>query len=301
MSSADPSLLSEPFADASVPLLHQIYLHTAGSGSDPTMVWGTEVDMTNLQEYLADRNRNGSFLLTTTPILIRAVGLALTEHPEVNRRVLGRRLYAFRHSNVLVPLQRRRQGVALSLVSQVEQKSYAEIALSVWEAQRQAAQGHMRVRVAEGFYSRLPLRLKGWFIRTLLWSANHLRKRSGPLDENLRGAPVLVNHFGFPGAPPLTSYKPSRFATDCTLHNVTLGPTNLRAVVTPEGIVSRPVSSLFVRGDHRVMNAAALSAFVNTLVRILEHPAEYDRVEEGPAVEVQQVDPAADPATVASR
>lgn len=265
-----------PIPAADIPFLNRCYLHTVNDRSDPTLVWGSEVDMTGLHSFLAQRNNAGSTLLTTTPVLIRAVGLALAKHHDFNRRVLGEKIYRFSEVNVLVPVQRSQAGPSLSLFRQVDQRSYDELFQSLWTEQRGASQVNRACDRSEYILRRLPTMLAHLLLRGWLWAANHLPKPMGPLDRPLRGAPVMVNHFGFPGAPPLNSYKASRFGSHCTLLNVTLGPTMRRPLVIGDKIVIRPMAGLFVRADHRTIDAYQLSNFVATIVEILTQPEKYD-------------------------
>jgi hypothetical protein len=109
-------------------------------------------------------------------------------------------------------------------------------------------------------------------------------------DEMLRGAPVIVNHFGFPDAPPLLSYKPSRFASLCSLMNVTLGPICQRPCVRDGEVMALPMAGLFVRGDHRVVDARELAQFTGSLVNILTHPFDFDLVMQDPEQDRQDCD-----------
>ena len=87
---------------------------------------------------------------------------------------------------------------------------------------------------------------------------------------------MLVNYLAFKGAAPLRLYKPSRFPNDATPFNVTLGATEPRPVVVDGEVVVRPVASLFVRGDHRLVDAHELGLFANTLRSFLANPALID-------------------------
>lgn len=84
----------------------------------------------------------------------------------------------------------------------------------------------------------------------------------------------------------MRSFKPSRFPSDCWTLNVTMGPTERRPVAIGENVVIRPVAPLFVRADHRVVDAYDLGKFVATLRTLLSDPRQMDGAT-----------PATDPAT----
>jgi pyruvate/2-oxoglutarate dehydrogenase complex dihydrolipoamide acyltransferase (E2) component len=57
---------------------------------------------------------------------------------------------------------------------------------------------------------------------------------------------------------------------------VTLGATELRPAVVDGQVVPRPLAPLFVRGDHRIVDAHDLGLFAGTLSRFLADPALMD-------------------------
>ena len=269
-------LETDPVAFAETPFLNRCYLYTTDNRSDPSIVWGTEVDMSGLQDFLSGYALRGQSLLTTTPVLIRALGLALTKHPEFNCRVLGGRIYRFNEVNVFVPLQRPAGGPCLGLIRRINLQSYEQLFRAVWSEQQSAARATRDCDSTEQIFRYLPPFLAQTLLRWGLWLSNHVPKPMDRFDQSLRGAPAMLNHFGFPGAPPLLSYKPSRFGSHCSLLNVTLGPTAMRPTVINAQVVARPMASLFVRADHRLVDARQVAAFVRTIVNVLTTPEDYD-------------------------
>jgi len=108
--------------------------------SDPTIVWGTEVETARLTEYVSRANRGSRVLISPAHVLVKAVGRALALHPKFNRRILGRRLYRFRDVNVLMPFQRPGgKGAGLCLFKNVDTSSLSEIAAELWKRSRETA------------------------------------------------------------------------------------------------------------------------------------------------------------------
>ena len=90
-------LVERPVPNTQVPLYNRFYLHASpASQVDPVILWGTEIDADALQAFLHERNRGGRILLTPAHVLIRATALALEQRPELNVRLVRRRIYAFR-------------------------------------------------------------------------------------------------------------------------------------------------------------------------------------------------------------
>ncbi len=239
------------------------------------MVWGSNVDMTGMRAFLTEKNATAKAFLTPTAILARAVGLALAQHPAANCRLLGTRIYQFSQQNVVLPVTTK-SGPRLALLRQVDEHSYEHIAAELLREITSEITHSTEVSFGQRVALRLPPFLRGIGVRTLLWLANHIRLQMCPITEHLGGAPVIINHFGFRGAPPMIGYKPSRFGSRSLLLNITLGPVAQQPVVVDNTIVIRPVSGLFVRADHRTMDGRQLSDFVATIIQILEDPATFD-------------------------
>ena len=275
MNIVPPPFSQYPNPDQDAPFLHQCYSFSSDDHSDGTMVWGSQVDMTRMKEFLNERNASGTSLLTPTAILARAVGLALKKHPAANCRLMGTRIFQFMEQNVVLPVHTR-NGPRLKLLRRTDERSYAELADELLQEVSSEIAQKTPVSFGQKVALRLPHLLRGFGVRTLLWLANRFRLPMRPITEHLAGSPVIINHFGFRSAPPLISYKPSRFGSRSLLLNVTLGPTYPQPVAVEESVVVRPLSGLFVRADHQTMDGRQLSDFVGSIVKILEDPARYE-------------------------
>lgn len=267
-------LLPEPIPDSRIPLVNAFYLDSGSTPNDPTIVWGTEVDMAALTRHIGELNRESDVLISPAHALIKAVGLALRRHPQMNRRVLARRLYEYRDVNAMMPLRNPREGGAnLMLLRNIDTRSMAEIAGDIWGHLRNAHQGERTGHTPSRFYYRIPRFLRRVAIRGHLWINNFLHLPSWRMNEMQRSAPVLINYFAFEGAAPLRSFKPSRFpAESCTL-SVTMGATESRPANWQGQLELRPLAPLFVRADHRVCDAFDLGRFAGTLRELLSNPA----------------------------
>src|SRR5687768_1504667 len=94
-------LHAQPVARDQTPLSTLYYLHSSYSHhNDPTIVWGTDVEVDELQAYLRSRNQSAEMVVRPVHVLLQAISRAVAKHPEFNCRVIGRRVYPFRAINL---------------------------------------------------------------------------------------------------------------------------------------------------------------------------------------------------------
>jgi hypothetical protein len=271
------------------------YLGTGISHWDPMMVWGTTVDTEPLDAFLAEQRHSTRRILSQAHVLVRAVALSLSKHPKVNRRVTGRRVHQYDGVNIVMPMLQTRSGeVDPIFLRRADKMSLAEIAERFWtearakalgaalEARRREEKGSLRkTLVAVGRKLRLH------WIHKLGRVAFYLgcRFRLPTLftfQQELNGAGAFVNYLGFPGAPPMIGFKPSCLPMNSYSVNVTMGPSEPRPVVVGPAVVIRRQAPLFVRADHRMINAHEAAAFINTLRGHLANPWTLVQDEEPP-------------------
>jgi hypothetical protein len=240
-------------------------------------VWGTEIDADALTAFLRERNRGGRVLLTTAHALIRATALALAQFPDMNVRVVGRRVYGFRDVNIRMGFYHRgNREIDLLVVREANAKSLEQIGQEVWQRLLQAGRGTgprdrdlARLRRVPGLWLRQVLRIYGFLDR-------HFHLPSvGRLDE-LRGGGAMVNDLSFAGAPPMRSYKPTRFPDQADSLNLTLGPIESKVVARGDQFVSTGVMPLFLRADHRLVDAYQAGRFLAAVRDLLNHPDRLD-------------------------
>ncbi|HET7384769.1 MAG TPA: 2-oxo acid dehydrogenase subunit E2 [Pseudolabrys sp.] len=267
-------LVKRAIPDRQIPLYNRFYLHaSAASEVDPILVWGTEIDADALQSFLRERNRNERILITTAHALIRATALALEEFPEMNVRLVGRRIYAFRHVNVRMAFfHRRNSEMDLLIISDANLKSLERIGLEIWQRLLQAGRGEggrdrdlARLRWIPSFWFRQILRLYDFLDR-------HVRLPTFGRLDGTRASCVTVNDLSFPGAPPMRIYKQTRFPDRSDSFNLTLGPIENKVVVRLDKFVSVKVMPLFLRADHRLVDAQQAGRFLAAVRDLLSNP-----------------------------
>src|ERR1700688_2810728 len=224
-------LLNRPIPNREVSLYNRYYLHAPVSSLiDPTLDMGTEINADVLLSFLSERNRDGRIIITTAHALIRATAMALAQFPEMNVRVVGRRVFAFRDVNIRMAFfHRRNREIDILMVSSANLKSLDRIGLEVWSRLLQAGRGNgdrdrdlARMRRIPGFWMRLMLRVYGFLDRKRLPTFGRL--------DYLRGGCATVNDLSHSGAPPMRSYKPSQFPDGSDSLNLTLGPVENKVI-----------------------------------------------------------------------
>lgn len=271
-------LHSRPIPNSEIPLYNRYYLHAPKSSHvDSTLLMGTEINADPLLSFLHDRNRGGRVIITTAHALVRATAMALEKFPEMNVRVVGRRVYAFREISIRMAFfHRRNRDIDILLIKAANQKSLEQIGREVWERLLQAGRGEgardrdlARMRRVPAFWFRQFMRIYAALDRNFALPA------VSRLDE-LRGGSALVNDLSSSGVPPIRSYKPSRFPDDSDSLNLTLGPAENKVVARADGFESVRVMPLFVRADHRLTDAYQVGKFLAVVRDLLQNPQQLD-------------------------
>lgn len=278
-------LESSPVSRVDLGEIKCVYLGSCGPSPDPSMVWGTTVDMTGMNRFLQECNRNGSILISPAHVLLAAVGRAVARHSCMRRRVVGKRVFQFKQINVVMPSVQTRYGqVDVLVLENVDQRPSVDIARQVWKHNCDAAllatpspQPKSLLERLLRARAQLDRRFRLWWIlriaRIGFWLVSRWNLPAVAWSQKQIDVVALVNYLGFKGAPPLTSYKPSKLPLDGVPMTVTMGPTEPQPVVIDGAVVVRPVASLFVRSDHRIADAHEFGNFVATLRGFLLDPA----------------------------
>lgn len=272
-------LVSQPVPTAQVPFYNLHYLYGCRRPADPTIVWGTDVAAQPLSDYVGARNKTSRVIISPAHVLIQAVGQALQHFPELNRRIVGRRIYAFRDVNVrMMTFDRQHGEVEVLLLRHVDTLSLERIARILWKHQQRAGGGQSMDHLDKAWLRRtFPGPLLGLAIRSYLWLDNHFRLPKVDRIDRIACSPVLVNYLAFSGAPPMRVYKPSSYPHESSTLSVTMGRAEPRPAVRDGQVVVERLAPLFVRADHRIAHAYLLGQFTETLRQLLANPASMER------------------------
>jgi hypothetical protein len=265
-----PPLEAEPQPLDAMPLWNFYYLNLCPPQRDPTIVWGTDVDCSGLQTFLKELNAHSSALVTPAHVLIAATGRALKAHPHFNRRILKRRIWSYKDVNIVMPF-RPKSGLDVMFFANVDRKSIADVAAEAWRNSQSSAGEHEGV--PQPIYMRFPRSLQAWLQPFHVWLVNHVNLKVRGTNNRQRAASTMVNYFGHRGMAPLRSFKPSRLPYESVSLTVTMGAIEQRPVAVRGEVVIRPIAPIFIRADHRIVDAHEIGAFAETLRKLLSEPA----------------------------
>jgi hypothetical protein len=263
-----------PVNDNEIPTWVTYYAGACRVPDDPTIVWGTDVDVTGSEQFLKLQSKRDSVWLSMSHLLLYSVSRTLAAHPEFNRRIIGRRTYDYKTIDLLIPLYLPvSKEIEVLMLTEADQKPLADMARWLWEHSCSGVRNEFIDHKKKTFFESLPK----WFIRRFI--GMHMRAMNrhkvpslSCYRREIRGS-TMVNYFGSGGTVNMRAFKPSRFPCDSNTVNVTMGPTEDRAVVKNGEVVVRRIAPVFVRVDHRITQGGfALREFLATLVRQLEQP-----------------------------
>ncbi len=265
--------------------INTTYLSSAVPRCDPMLFWGTTIEIEPLEAFLAEQRRSTGRIVSPAHYLVFAVARSLMEHPEVNRRVIGRRVYQYDGVNIVMPMLQTSTGeVDCVFLHHAEQMSVSDVAGHFWneargkavafaEEKRRRQSGWSWKSLGLAIAKRLDLLWIRWMSPVGFFAANHWRFPTvWAWQQELNGANAFVNYLGFPGAPPLIAHKAAALPMNAYSVLVTMGPAELKPVVVDGAIVIRKQATLFVRLDHRLVNGHQAAAFVSTLRTHLTNP-----------------------------
>ena len=266
-------------------LVNTTFLATGTPKCDPMLVWGTTVDTDRLEEFVAEQRRTTGLLISPAHVLIRAVAAALVKHPEINRRVIGKRVYRYDGVNIVMPMRRTSAGeVDWVYLRGAHQLSLPQIAERMWNEARTMAQDAAAEREQarqdtpwRAYWRSVARRV---YLRSVLVTSRlgfrmaNLRRLPTIYrwQELLNGANAFVNYLGAPGTPPLICHKPAVLPLNSYSIYMTMGPSEPRPVVVDNAIVIRKQASLFCRLDHRFVNGFQAGSFMATMRSSLSDP-----------------------------
>ncbi|HEY3963933.1 MAG TPA: 2-oxo acid dehydrogenase subunit E2 [Planctomycetaceae bacterium] len=276
---------SAPVPVADLGKLKCVYLADRRAHRDPTIVWGTTFDAQPMADFVAAESRRCNVMYSPAHLLISAVARTLAEHPGLNRKVIGRRVYQYKEINIVIPLLTPvDKQVNPVFIRGVEDMSLRDIATHLWNEARnrgvQAAEERKRDALRtpwQRFWVQTwrTLTLHGVLRFTGLGFAAHnqTRRRNVPANDTFNGVSALVNFLSFPsGAPSMVSFKPSSLPMNAASLTVTMAAPEWRPAVVGGQVVAQKVAPLFIKADHRLVHAHEIAAFMNTLCGYMTQP-----------------------------
>ncbi len=271
-------LNSRPVPWRRIPFFNLMYLAAPGRGGpDPSIVWTSEFECEPLQEFVRARNQHSHNLVSTSHALTKAVGVALVRHPELNRRIVGRRIYEFKDCNVCLATRVPTQNeVKVIQIHRANQRTVEQIAYIVFKRQLGFVRQSSPECKDQARLRKLPGRLINYAMRMTNWLDGRFRiPVIGRLDR-LRESSVLVNDYSHPRFPVMRGYKPSRHPFESNQLSVTLGKAEEKVAWDNGRPIKKLVAPITARVDHRIADGFQLGLFIKTISDLLSNPSQLE-------------------------
>lgn len=244
--------------------------------SDPQIYGDLEVDAEALQAYLADVRAATGVRVTVTHLVGRALALALAEHPDLNRRIVGGRFVPRESVDIFFVVAVESAGDLSGVkVRHADGKSAVEIARELSERAARIRGGDDREYAAsKRLLGATPLWLLRYALRLVAWltSDHDVDLRRLGLPRQMFGSAMVtsVGMFGIRHAygPLSPSYRLPFLAL---VSEVTDKP-----VVRDGRVVARPVLSIAATLDHRYLDGSQAARLASTVTAYLEDPRAYE-------------------------
>ncbi len=113
-------------------LWRRVALHLWDEPTSPTVCATRDYDVENAMKFLDAYNASHETRLTMTGLLIKAAALSLVKFPELNRRIIGKRLFDLQSVDIAAPVNLGGKGeTAMILIHDADKKTLEEIALDL--------------------------------------------------------------------------------------------------------------------------------------------------------------------------
>ena len=218
-------------------------------------------------------------MISPSSLLVQAVGQSLATHLELNRRVVGRRIFEFSSCNVCLATRVvKANEVNVIMVKNADLKSVGQIAGYLWKKQLTFHRNDSPYLRDRERLRKLPSWVFRWLTSARRWMESWIPLPVLGRMDRLCESGVLVNDFSHSRFPKMRGYKPSRQPDESKPLSITLGRPEQRVVWESGRAVPRMFAPICVRVDHRICDSFQLSQFVATLIKRLERPNEMQDV-----------------------
>jgi pyruvate dehydrogenase E2 component (dihydrolipoamide acetyltransferase) len=242
--------------------------------SDPTVYGWLEIELTRAEAYLDALNRASSVKVTLTHLVGKAVADAIAMRPEVNAVVRrGRQIY--QRDSIDVFFQVAFEGgenLSGAKVSDADRKTVAQIAIEL-DARVQAIRKHASHELArpDALTASVPALVRRPLLRALEYMVYDfgLDLSALGMPQDAFGSAMITNvgMFGLPhGFAPLVPFSRAPLV-------VTVGARRLAPVVVEGAVAVRPVLTLGITLDHRVVDGYQAGKLAERFRAILTDPS----------------------------
>ncbi|MBI5298882.1 MAG: 2-oxo acid dehydrogenase subunit E2 [Deltaproteobacteria bacterium] len=241
---------------------------------DPSAYGTLDIDMTKANTLLEHLRGKMAQKLTPTHLVLKAVALTMKKYPEINVVLCRNRLYQREHIDIFIQVFFKDAGhadLSGAKVRDADQKTLEQIAEELGGQASQIKKGNdPNLKKTKNLLQILTPCLLKWFLKFLEFLTFDLnwRPKFLKLPPDPFGAVMISNvgMFGLKfGFAPLTPLARAPVV-------IVVGEITDQAVVQNGEIVARPIMTLGITVDHRVMDGYLAGLTGGYLKELLENP-----------------------------
>jgi len=245
--------------------------------TDSKIFGSVEIDITNLEEYIAEKRKNG-VKATLTHVFILAAARALKEEvPELNTYIKRGNVILRDHIDVMVSVLLPGSLMGSVLIKDADTLTLEELIKVMGEEVKSARQGsENKTMKMKDKLAKIPWPVRGWIFRllktiTFNWG---LSIPSLGLSANSFGS-FVVSNIGNVG---LDMGYPALFPSSNVSFVLILGGVNRKPAVVGDQILPRTILSLGAALDHRVVDASHGGMLFRYLKKVVKNPHLLDKI-----------------------
>jgi pyruvate/2-oxoglutarate dehydrogenase complex dihydrolipoamide acyltransferase (E2) component len=239
--------------------------------SDSKIFGSVEIDITNLEKYIAQKRKNG-VKATLTHVFILAAARALrVEVPELNTYIKRGSVVLREHIDVTVSVLLPGSHMGSILIKDADKLTLVELINVMGEEVKNARQGsENKTMQMKDKLAKIPWPLRSWIfslLKTISFNWG-LSLPSLGLSANSFGS-FVVSNIGNVG---LDMGYPALFPSSNVSFVLILGGVNRKPAVVGEQILPRTILSLGAALDHRVVDASHGGLLFRYLKKVVKNP-----------------------------
>jgi pyruvate/2-oxoglutarate dehydrogenase complex dihydrolipoamide acyltransferase (E2) component len=239
--------------------------------TDSKIFGSVELDITDLDKFIAEKRRNG-IKATHTHVFILAAARALkAEVPELNTFIKRGNVVKREHIDVMVSVLLKESVMGSVMIKDADSLTLEELIGVMGEEVKRARTGtENKTMQMKDKLARIPWPIRGWvlrFLKTITADLGFSFPSLG-LSANSFGS-FVVSNIGSVG---LDMGYPALFPSSNVSFVLILGGVHKKPVVVGDQILPRTVISLGAALDHRVVDASHGGLLFKYLKKIVKNP-----------------------------
>ncbi len=268
-----------PVPPEKMSLWRRVALHVWEEPTSPTICATRDYDVENALKFLDTFNAGHQTHLTMTGLLIKAAALSLRKFPELNRRIVGKKLYDLPTIDIAAPVNVGGKGeTAMIVIHDADKKSLEEIALDL-KGRVKATKESSGKFEATGDLGKLLDAIPPFALNTIVKAAKYAM-------SNFNFAEILPDIEVSPGSFSVSSLGMNESATFSGLAlmpppgvgivgSMVIGRVEKKPVVENDTIVVRHRLPLMAFFDHRAVDGWKITRYGQYWQDFLNDPASH--------------------------